>query len=190
MSFITIERVTKAYQPNGASSLTAVLHGINAEIEEGEFVALTGPSGSGKTTLLTILGAMNRPSDGRVIIDEIDIYSLSEEKCADFRREYLGFVFQQHHLLPYLMAIENVMLPLTITKLSSREKKQKALMALDRVGLSDKGDRLPNQLSGGEQGRVAIARALVNDPPPWRMSRREIWTAKREATSSHFPYFI
>ncbi|MBI3950297.1 MAG: ABC transporter ATP-binding protein [Acidobacteria bacterium] len=165
MSFINIENVKKIYQPNGTSSFTTVLHGISTDIEEGEFVALMGPSGSGKTTLLTIIGAMNQPTEGRVVVDEIDIYSLSEEKRADFRREYLGFVFQQHHLLPYLTAIENVMLPLTITKLSSSEKKQKALIALDRVGLADKWNRLPNQLSGGEQGRVAIARALVNEPP-------------------------
>jgi putative ABC transport system ATP-binding protein len=165
MSFIVIENVTKTYQPDGASSRTTVLRGVSAEIEEGEFVALVGPSGSGKTTLLVIIGAMSQPTGGRVLIDEIDVYDLPEEKRADFRREYLGFVFQQHHLLPYLTALENVMLPLVITKLSAKEKRMKAQMALERVGLSDKRDRLPNQLSGGEQGRVAIARALVNEPP-------------------------
>jgi putative ABC transport system ATP-binding protein len=165
MSFIVIENVTKAYQPNGASSRTTVLRGISTEIEEGEFVALMGPSGSGKTTLLSIIGAMSQPTDGRVIIDGVDVYDLSEERRADFRREYLGFVFQQHHLLPYLTALENVMLPLVITKLNAKEKRAKAQLALERVGLGDKLDRLPNQLSGGEQGRVAIARALVNEPP-------------------------
>lgn len=165
MSFITIENVTRTYQSNGASSRTTVLRGISTEIEEGEFVALMGPSGSGKTTLLSIIGAMSQPTDGRVLIDEIDVYDLSEEKRADFRREYLGFVFQQHHLLPYLTALENVMLPLVITKLSAKEKRMKAQAALERVGLGGKFDRLPNQLSGGEQGRVAIARALVNEPP-------------------------
>lgn len=165
MSFIIIENVTKAYQPNGASSRTTVLRGISAEIEEGEFVALMGPSGSGKTTLLSLIGAMSQPTDGRVIIDEVDVYGLSEERRADFRREYLGFVFQQHHLLPFLTALENVMLPLVITKLSAKEKRMRAQAALERVGLGDKFDRLPNQLSGGEQGRVAIARALVNEPP-------------------------
>lgn len=165
MSFITIENVTKTYQPNGASSRTTVLRGISTEIEEGEFVALMGPSGSGKTTLLSIIGAMSQPTDGQVIIDEIDVYRLSEEKRADFRREYLGFVFQQHHLLAYLTALENVMLPLVITKLSAKEKRMKGQAALERVGLGDKFDRLPNHLSGGEQGRVAIARALVNKPP-------------------------
>lgn len=165
MSFIVLENVTKTYQPNGAESRTTVLRGVTTEIAEGQFVALMGPSGSGKTTLLSIIGTMSQPSAGRVVIDEVDVYDLSEERRADFRREYLGFVFQQHHLLPYLTALENVMLPLAITKLSAQEKRSKALRTLDRVGMGDKCDRLPNQLSGGEQGRVAIARALVNEPP-------------------------
>ena len=165
MSFIRIKEIRKSYQPNGASSRTTVLHGISAEISEGEFIALMGPSGSGKTTLLSIIGAMNQPTQGSVIIDDIDIYRLSEEKRADFRREYLGFVFQQQHLLPYLTALENVLLPLAITRMTSKEKKEKGMLALERVGLSDKWCRLPNHLSGGEQGRVAIARALVNEPP-------------------------
>jgi putative ABC transport system ATP-binding protein len=165
MSFIFIENVSKVYQPDGASSRATVLCGVSAEIEEGEFVALMGPSGSGKTTLLTVIGAMSQPTDGRVLIDEIDVYDLSEERRADFRHQYLGFVFQQHHLLPYLTALENVMLPLVITKLSAKEKRMKAQEALERVGLGGKFTQLPNQLSGGEQGRVAIARALVNEPP-------------------------
>lgn len=154
-----------AYRTEDSAIPAPVLKGIDAELEEGEFVALMGPSGSGKTTLLGILGAMSRPTEGRVLIDGIDIYSLSDERRADFRREYLGFVFQQHHLMPYLTAIENVMLPLVITKASSAQMKAKASEALRRVGLSAKEDRLPTQLSGGEQGRVAIARALVNEPP-------------------------
>jgi putative ABC transport system ATP-binding protein len=165
MSFIVIDDVHKVYQPNGASSATAVLHGISAEIEEGDFVALMGPSGSGKTTLLTVIGAMNAPTAGRVLIDGIDTYALPEERQADFRHEYLGFVFQQHHLLPYLTALENVMLPLAVANLKPAVKKTQAMAALEQVGLKDKSDRLPNQLSGGEQGRVAIARALVNQPP-------------------------
>jgi putative ABC transport system ATP-binding protein len=124
-----------------------------------------GPSGSGKSTLLTIVGAMNRPTEGRVLVDEIDVYGLSDERRADFRREYLGFVFQQHHLLPYLTAVENAMLPLATAALSARDKEERATEALRKVGLSDKASRLPNQLSGGEQGRLAIARAIVNEPP-------------------------
>ena len=165
MSFVVVNNIGKVYQSNGANSAVRVLAGINLEIQEGEFVSLMGPSGSGKSTLLTIIGAMNHPSDGRVLVDDIDVYGLSEERRADFRREYLGFVFQQHHLMPYLNALENVMLPLVTSKTSAKEKRIRALAELQRVGLASKADRLPNQLSGGEQGRLAIARALVNEPP-------------------------
>jgi putative ABC transport system ATP-binding protein len=124
-----------------------------------------GPSGSGKSTLLSILGALNPPSRGRLVIDDIDIYSLSNEKLADFRSEYFGFVFQQFNLIPYLTALENVMLPLAVSKAKSVEKRNAAAEVLQKVGLGSKLDRLPNQLSGGEQERVAIARAIVNRPP-------------------------
>jgi putative ABC transport system ATP-binding protein len=165
MSFVVVNNIGKVYQPNGVDSAVRVLGGINLEIKEGEFVSLMGPSGSGKSTLLTIIGAMNHPSDGQVLVDDIDVYGLSEERRADFRREYLGFVFQQHHLMPYLNALENVMLPLVTSKTSAKEKRIRALAVLQRVGLASKAARLPNQLSGGEQGRLAIARALVNEPP-------------------------
>jgi putative ABC transport system ATP-binding protein len=165
MPFVVVERVGKVYQPDGKASAVRVLSDINAEIREGEFVSLMGPSGSGKSTLLTIVGAMNHPSEGRVLVDGIDMYDLSDERRADFRREYLGFVFQQHHLMPYLTAIENVMLPLVTTSSSGREQHDRAMGVLEKVGLVDKGTRLPNQLSGGEQGRLAIARAIVNGPP-------------------------
>ncbi len=165
MSFVRIENVSKEYLSNGAASAVRVLADVSAEIGEGEFVCLMGPSGSGKSTLLTIVGAMNHPSAGRVLVDDIDVYALSDERRADFRREYLGFVFQQHHLMPYLNAIENAMLPLATVSLPAKEKRERALRVLDRVGLGDKALRLPNELSGGEQGRLAIARALVNEPP-------------------------
>lgn len=165
MSFVTVENVFKIYQANGASPAVQVLANVNACIKQGEFVCLMGQSGSGKSTLLTIVGAMNHPTEGKVLVDTIDVYALSDERRADFRREYLGFVFQQHHLMPYLNAIENVMLPLAAANGSAREKRQKAISVLERVGLGDKAERLPNQLSGGEQGRLAIARALVNEPP-------------------------
>lgn len=165
MGFIRLENVGKTYRERGSESGVPVLFDVGIKIAEGEFVALMGPSGSGKSTLLTILGAMNHPSRGKVWIDGIDVYSLSDERRADFRREYLGFVFQQHHLLPYLNAIENAMLPLAIVPLSAGEKRHRAESVLERVGLSGKAQRLPNQLSGGEQGRLAIARALVNDAP-------------------------
>ena len=163
MSLVVIENVSKVYHSDGAP--VAVLSGVNEAVREGEFVCLMGPSGSGKSTLLTIVGAMNHPSSGKLIVDGIDVYGLSDEPRADFRREYLGFVFQQHHLMPYLTAAENVMLPLATLPLPSAKKRERALAALARVGLADKDRRLPSQLSGGEQGRVAIARALVNEAP-------------------------
>lgn len=165
MSFVAVKNVSKVYRTNGGGSAVQVLSDVNIEVQEGEFVSLMGPSGSGKSTLLTIMGAMNHPSAGQVLIDHIDVYGLSEERRADFRREYLGFVFQQHHLMPYLNALENVMLPLATKHLSAKEKRQRALSVLEKVGLTGKESRLPNQLSGGEQGRLAIARALVNEPP-------------------------
>jgi putative ABC transport system ATP-binding protein len=142
-----------------------VLKSVSASIKEGEFVCLMGPSGSGKSTLLAVVGAMNRPTEGAIIVDGIDVYELSDERRADFRREYLGFVFQQHHLMPYLDAVENVMLPLATASLTARQKRERALALLEKVCLQDKAARLPNQLSGGEQGRLAIARALANEPP-------------------------
>jgi putative ABC transport system ATP-binding protein len=165
VSFVLIERVSKVYQSDGEASAVRVLSEVSAEIQEGEFVCLMGPSGSGKSTLLTIVGAMNRPTEGRVLVDGIDVYGMEDERRADFRREYLGFVFQQHHLMPYLNTVENAMLPLATTGFSAREKHERAIEMLDKVGLADKALRLPNQLSGGEQGRLAIARALDNSPP-------------------------
>lgn len=160
---IQFDNVTKTY--NGTILPVHALQDVDLRIEEGEFVAVMGPSGSGKSTLLTVLGAMNPPSEGRLTIDGIDVYALSVERQADFRREYVGFVFQQLQLLPYLTALENVLLALTIAKMPRSEKLSRARAALDRVGLSGKGDRLPSQLSGGEQGRVAVARAVVLEPP-------------------------
>jgi putative ABC transport system ATP-binding protein len=124
-----------------------------------------GPSGSGKSTFLSILGGLCGPSAGRVVIDGIDIHALSGEKLADFRREYLGFVFQSFNLVPYLSALENVMLPLAIKRMATSQKRDRAMEVLQRVGLDHRASHLPSQLSGGEQERVAIARALVNEPP-------------------------
>ena len=165
MAFVVVENVSKTYSDQESGIGVPVLRAVSTEIAEGEFVSLMGPSGSGKSTLLTILGAMNHPSQGRLLIDGIDVYALSDERRADFRSQYLGFVFQQHHLMPYLNAIENVMLPLATLPRASLEKRRRGLDVLEKVGLADKAERLPNQLSGGEQGRLAIARALVNDPP-------------------------
>ncbi len=163
MTLINLQQVTKRYI-NGADCVTALDH-LSLSIKEGAFLGVMGPSGSGKSTLLSVLGALTRPTSGKVTIDEIDIYGLATEQQADFRREYLGFIFQSHNLIPYLNALENVMLPLAVSKFSAVEKRRRASAMLERVGLPDRMLHLPQQLSGGEQERVAIARALVNSPP-------------------------
>ncbi|RPJ10808.1 MAG: ABC transporter ATP-binding protein, partial [Deltaproteobacteria bacterium] len=163
MGLIEIEKLSKTYE-SGGESATALVE-LDLHIDRGEFISVMGPSGSGKSTLLTILGGLNHPSRGEVVVDEIPIYKLSLEKLADFRREYLGFIFQSFQLIPYLTVIENVMLPLSITGRSNKEQEKMAEEILGKVGLRVKGKRLPDQLSGGEQERVAIARALVNAPP-------------------------
>ncbi|NOQ20951.1 MAG: ATP-binding cassette domain-containing protein [Desulfobacterales bacterium] len=163
MSYITAENLNKTYG-NGEAAVTAVSD-ISFQIESGEFIGVMGESGAGKSTLLSIMGAMNTPTSGKFVVDDIDVYSLTQEKQADFRREFLGFIFQSFHLVPYLTVFENVMLPLTIIKASRKHKRALVENALSQVGLLDKADRLPNQISGGEKERVAIARAVVNEPP-------------------------
>ncbi len=160
---ISIENVSKTYQSGQAA--VAALQNVSINIMRGQAVAVMGQSGSGKSTLLSIIGGLNPPTAGKVLIDDIDLYNLSRERRADFRREYLGFVFQQFQLIPYLTALENVLLPLTTTRNSARLKREMAMQALNQVGMDMKHNRLPNQLSGGEQERVAIARAVVNEPP-------------------------
>jgi putative ABC transport system ATP-binding protein len=163
MSLIEIKKLSKTYE-SGEEHVLALAN-VDLSIERGEFISVMGPSGSGKSTLLSILGGLNHPTEGEVVVDEIPIYKLPMEKLADFRREYLGFVFQSFQLIPYLTVIENVMLPLAITEKSNREQLMMAEKILEKMGLKGKGKRLPDQLSGGEQERVAIARALVNSPP-------------------------
>ncbi len=163
MSYITAENINKTYG-SGEAIVTAVSD-ISFQIESGEFIGVMGESGAGKSTLLSIMGAMNAPTSGRFAVDDIDIYSLGQEKQADFRREFLGFIFQSFHLVPYLTVFENVMLPLTIVKKGKSQKRTMVEDALSQVRLLDKADRLPNQISGGEKERVAIARAIVNEPP-------------------------
>lgn len=164
MAFIDIKNLRKAYKGAGGHQVDA-LKGLDLEVEEGTFLGVMGQSGSGKSTLLSILGGLCHPTAGVVSVDGIDLYALGQERLADFRREYLGFVFQSFNLVPYLTALENVMLPLAVKAMPKIEKRRQALNGLERVGLGDRGGHLPNQLSGGEQERVAIARALVNHPP-------------------------
>jgi putative ABC transport system ATP-binding protein len=163
LSLIHAENLTKDYR--AGDSTVPVLRGVSFVLDAGELASVIGPSGSGKSTLLSILGGLNPPTGGRLVVDGIDVYALGSEQRADFRNEYVGFVFQEFQLLPYLDARQNVMLPLAIGGLPHREQVDRAENALARVGLGGKGRRLPSQLSGGEQERVAIARAVVNEPP-------------------------
>lgn len=163
MSLIELKNLSKHYESEGERVFA--LQELNLSVEDGGFIAVMGPSGSGKSTLLNILGGLSHPSGGNFFVDDIDIYGLANEKLADFRREYIGFVFQSFQLIPYLTVLENVMLPLAIISGRNGWQKDLARQVLDKVGLGSKGARLPNQLSGGEQERVAIARALVNNPP-------------------------
>lgn len=162
MSFIELKNVKKIF--HAGDEEYAALKGISLGINSGEFVAVMGPSGSGKSTLLSLMGGLSKATSGVVSIDGIDLASLSHNRLSDFRREYLGFVFQSFYLVPYLTAVENVMLPLTIQPGLNGTGQARALEALARVGLDSKAGRLPSQLSGGEQERVAIARAIVNKP--------------------------
>ena len=163
MSYIVADNLVKEYGTGDAA--VSAIHEMSFQIDSGEFVGVMGESGAGKSTLLSIMGAMNAPTSGSFVVDDIDVYRLRSEQRADFRREFLGFVFQSFHLVPYLSVLENVMLPLAIIKLSKKKKHAMATNALAWVGLEKKADRLPNQISGGEMERVAIARAIVNEPP-------------------------
>ncbi|MGN0233895.1 MAG: ABC transporter ATP-binding protein [Bacteroidaceae bacterium] len=141
-----------------------VLRGIDLEVNRGEVMSIVGPSGAGKTTLLQIMGTLDRPDQGEIIIDGENVNRLSANKIAHFRNKNIGFVFQFHQLLPEFTALENVMIPALIGGTSKRDARQRAQQLLDFMGLSDRTEHKPNQLSGGEKQRVAVARALVNHP--------------------------
>ena len=160
---IEISNIAKEY-PDGNVAISAIRH-MDFFIDDGEFVSIMGQSGSGKSTLLSIMGGLNHPTQGEVYVDTLDVYALSNEQRADFRSEYVGIIFQSYQLIPFLTVLENVKLPLAITKFKEKLQNEMALSVLDNVGLVDKAHRLPDQLSGGEQERVAIARAIVNKPP-------------------------
>lgn len=141
-----------------------VLKGVNIEIQKGEIVSIVGSSGAGKTTLLQILGTLDSPSSGDLLFDNKSISELNKKELANFRNKNIGFIFQFHHLLPEFSALENVCLPAYIGGKNKKETIQKAMSLLSRLGLTDREDHKPNQLSGGEQQRVSVARALINDP--------------------------
>jgi putative ABC transport system ATP-binding protein len=159
---INIHNITKAYN-KGATKVEA-LKEISFSIENGEIVALMGASGSGKSTLLSLIGGLDKCDSGSISVDEENISALNAEKLADFRRDDVGFVFQQFHLIPTLSVVENIILPLLPSGIKKAECYSVAREALEKVGLGDREKHLPRELSGGEQQRVAIARALVNKP--------------------------
>ena len=141
-----------------------VLKNVDFSMEEGEYVAIMGPSGSGKTTLMNIIGCLDQPTQGQFFLDGEDVSKCTENQMSDIRLRKIGFVFQSFHLLPRQSALTNVELPLNYAKVPKKERRERAFQALERVGLADRVDFLPNQLSGGQMQRVAIARAIVNNP--------------------------
>lgn len=155
---IKIEQIRKSF-----GSLE-VLNGIDMDVKRGEVVSIVGPSGAGKTTLLMIMGTLDRPDSGKVFIDNHDLSSLGEKKLADFRNKNIGFVFQFHQLLPEFTALENVMIPALIGNMKKQDAEKKAKELLDMMGLSERMEHKPAEMSGGEKQRVAVARALINDP--------------------------
>ena len=159
---VQARNVSKIFQRD-AFKVTA-LDNVSIEIAGGDFIALMGPSGSGQTTLLNMIAAIDRPTAGELLVLGKNIFSLSDAQAAKWRNEHIGYVFQTFNLIPVLTAFENVELPLLLTKLSSKQRREHVLTALNLVGLGDRVHHLPKQLSGGQEQRVAIARAIVSDP--------------------------
>jgi putative ABC transport system ATP-binding protein len=161
-NIVVIRELSKIYK-QGEIQVTA-LNRISLDIQRGEFLTLMGPSGSGKSTLLHIVAGVDRPSSGTCQVQGVNVTSLSESQLADWRNQNVGFVFQSFNLIPVLTAFENVELPLLLTRLSAKQRREQVRLALELTGLADRQKHLPRQLSGGQEQRVAIARALVTDP--------------------------
>jgi putative ABC transport system ATP-binding protein len=159
---LSINKVSKIYDKKGQK--VNALSEIDLEIQKGDYISLQGPSGSGKTTLLNILGCLDRPTSGKVIIDGEDVSKMKENELSKIRSKQIGFIFQSFNLMPILNAEENVLLPMELTKLSMKDRREKAKALLELVGLKDRMQHRPFELSAGEKQRVAIARALANDP--------------------------
>ena len=155
---IRVDDIRKTYEN------LQVLKGIDLHIDKGTVASIVGASGAGKTTLLQIMGSLERPDSGKIFIDGVDIFSLKAKELARFRNKEIGFIFQFHHLLPEFTALENVMIPALIAKCPKGQARKKATELLDFLGLADRREHKPGELSGGEQQRVAVARALVNNP--------------------------
>jgi putative ABC transport system ATP-binding protein len=161
-ALVSIRNVTKVYELGPQK--VEVLHGINLEIPKDDFLALMGPSGSGKSTLLNLIGGLDLPSGGQIEVEGQRIDTMSSSQLSRWRSNHVGFVFQSYNLMPMLTAQRNVELPLLLTKLTAAQRKRNASIALELVGLKDRGGHRPMELSGGQQQRVAIARAIVSDP--------------------------
>jgi len=159
---VDIEQVVKTFQKGREK--VEVLHGLDLQIQQGEFCALMGPSGSGKTTLLNLIGGLDQPTSGRIGVNGRQIERLGSRELARWRAGHVGFIFQFYNLMPMLSARRNVELPLLLKKMSGKERRERAMTALEIVGLSDRAGHLPRELSGGQEQRVAIARAIVSDP--------------------------
>lgn len=157
-----LQGVSRVYQKG--KERVEVLHDIDFEIPEGDFIAIMGPSGSGKTTLLNLLGGLDKPDAGTVVVGDAELSSMSNSQLSHWRATHVGFIFQFYNLLPVLTAQKNVELPLLLTRFSSKERAERAAIALDIVGLADRAKHYPRELSGGQEQRVAIARAIVSDP--------------------------
>ncbi len=162
MPLVEIRNVTKQYR-KGGQAITP-LRDVSLDIERGDFVSLMGASGSGKTTLLNLIAGIDRPSSGQVVVDGTDVTRLSRTRLAHWRAAHVGYIFQLYNLIPVLTAYENVELPLLLLPLSAAERRKRVGIALDAVGLADRADHYPRQLSGGQEQRVGIARAVVADP--------------------------
>jgi putative ABC transport system ATP-binding protein len=162
MALIELREVSKSYRRDALE--IAVLDRVSMSVPDGDFLCLMGPSGSGKSTLLNLLAGIDRPSRGSIRVGDTDITSLSERALASWRARHIGFIFQLYNLIPVLTAFENVELPLLLTSLTRKQRRDHVLTALNIVGLRERGDHYPRQLSGGQEQRVAIARAIVTDP--------------------------
>ena len=161
-ALISLRNISKSYRRGG--QVLSVLSGISFDITRGEFLSLMGPSGSGKSTLLNLIAGIDKPDAGELLVEGVDIVQLAESELADWRATHVGFIFQFYNLMPVLTALENVELPLSLTNLTRRERREHAEAALELVGLTDRMTHYPSELSGGQQQRVAVARAFVTDP--------------------------